>query len=89
MVSLISRLSFYGYCWTELGAEHVAIMQSLISTCRLHDVDAYVYLTDVLQRVAIHPNSQIEQHTPRLWKQYFADDPMCSDLLLNLYDGSE
>lgn len=77
------------FCWTELGAEHVAIMQSLISTCQLHDVDAYVYLTDVLQRVAIHPNSQIEQLTPRLWKQHFADDPMQSDLMLDVYDGSE
>ena len=64
-------------------------MQSLISTCNLHDVDAYVYITDVLQRVAIHPDSQIEQLTPRLWKQHFADDPMQLDLMLDVYDGSE
>jgi hypothetical protein len=29
------------FCWTELGAKHVGIMQSLLATCRLHDVDPY------------------------------------------------
>ena len=77
------------FCWTELGAEHVAIIQSLITTCKLHDIDPYVYLTDVLQRVSIHPNALIEQLTPRLWKQHFADDPMQSDLMLDVYNGSE
>ena len=70
------------FCWTELGAEHVAVMQSLISTCKLHSIDTYVYLTDVLQQISIHPNSQIEQLIPRLWQQHFADDPMQSDLML-------
>lgn len=77
------------FCWTELGAEHVAVMQSLISTCKLHGIDPYVYLTDVLQRISIHPNAQIEQLTPRLWKQHFADDPIQSDLMLCGYDRSE
>jgi len=77
------------FCWTELGAEHVAVMQSLMSTCKLHSIDPYVYLTDVLQRVSIHPNAQIEHLTPRLWKQHFVNDPMQSDLMLNLYNGSE
>ena len=67
----------------------MAIMQSLISTCQHHGVDVYEYLTDVLQRVAIHPNSKIEQLTPRLWKQHFVDHPMRSDLMLDVYDGSE
>ena len=24
------------FCWTELGAKHIGIMQSLLVTCRLH-----------------------------------------------------
>lgn len=68
------------FCWTELGAEQVGIIQSLISTCKLHRVNPYTYLTDVLQRIQIHPNRDIAQLTPRLWKQHFADDPMGSDL---------
>lgn len=36
------------FCWTELGAKHVGIIQSLIVTCRLHGIDPYTYLVDVL-----------------------------------------
>jgi len=68
------------FCWTELGAEHVGIIQSLITTCKLHGVDPYVYLVDVLQRVGDHPASDVIALTPRLWKTRFADDPLRSDL---------
>ena len=70
------------FCWTEVGAKQVGIIQSLLSTCKLQSVNPSVYLTDVLQRVAIHPNNQIELLTPRLWKAHFADNPMRSDLEL-------
>ena len=33
------------FCWTELGAEHVGIIQSLISTCKLHDINPYTILS--------------------------------------------
>ncbi len=31
------------FSWTELGAKHVGIVQSLLVTCRLHDIDLYDY----------------------------------------------
>jgi transposase len=68
------------FCWTELGAKHVGIMQSLIVTCRLHGVDPYDYLVDVLQRVGQHPANRVHQLTPRLWKQHFAANPLRSVL---------
>jgi transposase len=40
------------FCWTELGAKQLGVIQSLIVTCRLHGVDPYTYLIDVLQRVS-------------------------------------
>ena len=66
------------FCWTELGAQQVGQIQSLLTTCALHDVDPYTYLVDVLQRIDSHPHSQVEQLTPRLWKQHFADAPLRS-----------
>jgi transposase len=66
--------------WTEVGAQHVGIIQSLLTTCRLHDVDPYTYLVDVLQRIALHPARDVEQLTPRQWKTRFADQPLYSDL---------
>ena len=68
------------FSWTELGAKHVGIVQSLLVTCRLHDIDPYDYFVDVLQRVGQHPASQVHQLTPRLWKQMFAGNPLRSDL---------
>lgn len=68
------------FCWTELGAKHVGIMQSLIVTCRLHQIDPYDYLVDVLQRVSDHPAARVEELTPRLWKQHFASTPLRSAL---------
>jgi hypothetical protein len=64
------------FCWTELGAEHVGIIQSLIVTCKMQGIDPATYLVDVLQRVAIHPASQVEELTPRRWKDLFADNPL-------------
>ncbi len=60
------------FCWTELGAEHLGIIQSLISTCKLHGLSPYTYLVDVLQRISQHPASDVADLTPRLWKTRFA-----------------
>ena len=68
------------FCWTELGAKHVGIVQSLLVTCRLHDIDPYTYLIDVLQRVGEHPQSRVAELTPRRWKEHFAANPLRSDL---------
>ena len=68
------------FSWTELGAKHVGIMQSLLVTCRLHQIDPYDYLVDVLQRVGQHPASRVQELTPRLWKQLFAANPLRSPL---------
>ena len=68
------------FCWTEVGARDAGLMQSLIATCRLHDIDPYTYLVDVLQRVGQHPAARVAELTPRLWKQYFAGHPLRSDV---------
>ena len=68
------------FCWSEVGAEQVGIIQSLLTTCRLHQVDPYAYLVDVLQRIALHPAREVEQLTPRHWKALFSDKPLRSDL---------
>ena len=66
--------------WTEVGAKCAGIAQSLIATCRLHDIAPYTYLVDVHQRVGQHPAADVAQLTPRLWKQLFAANPLRSDL---------
>jgi len=68
------------FCWTEIGAKYVGILQSLLVTCRLHQIHPYDYLVDVLQRIDTHPASQVHLLTPRLWKEHFADGRMRSPL---------
>jgi len=36
------------FSWSEVGARHIGIIQSLLVTCRLHEVDPYAWLVDVL-----------------------------------------
>jgi transposase len=68
------------FSWTELGAKQVGIVQSLLVTCRLHDIDPYDYFVDVLQRVGQHPASKVDELTPRRWKELFATNPLRSGL---------
>lgn len=68
------------FCWTEVGAHQVGIIQSLLASCRLQGVEPYGYLVDVLQRVDTHPAFDVHLLTPRLWKQHFAQNPLRSDL---------
>jgi len=68
------------FCWSEVGAKQVGIIESLICSCKLQGVDPTTHLIDVLQRVAVHLASQAEDLIPRNWKEKFADNPMRSDL---------
>ena len=50
------------------------------NTCRLHGVEPYTYLVDVLQRISEHPAKRVRELTPRMWKSLFAHDPLPSAL---------
>ena len=66
---------------SEAGAQRVGIIQTLLVTCRPHEVDAYTYLIDVLhQRISMYPANRAIELTPRRWKSLFADNPLRSDL---------
>ncbi len=48
--------------------------------CRLHGIDVYTYLVDVLQRVGQHPAARVAELSPRKWKLHFAATPLRSAL---------
>ena len=68
------------FCWTEVGAKTVGIVQSLLTTCRLHGINPYDYFVDVLQRIDRHPAAEVRLLTPRLWKQHYSANPLRSPL---------
>lgn len=65
---------------TEVGARYGAMFYTLLQSCALCDVHPTQYLTDILQRVAVHPAADTHLLIPRLWKEHFSSEPMRSDL---------
>jgi transposase len=66
------------------GGQNFAILQTICSTCQLHDVNPYEYIRDVVVRVRTHPNKQIDELLPMNWKP----PPETAHDLWNLPDGS-
>ncbi len=57
------------FAGSDDGAEHWAILATLIECCKLNDVNPVSYLEDVITRlVAGHLNSRIDELTPWNWK---------------------
>ncbi|RWP87411.1 MAG: IS66 family transposase [Mesorhizobium sp.] len=53
------------FAGSDGGAEHWAVIASLIETCKLNGVEPLGYLADVLTRIVnSHPNSQIDDLLP-------------------------
>jgi transposase len=53
------------FAGSDGGAEHWAIIASLVETCKLNGAERLAYLTDVLTRIVNgHPNSDIDQLLP-------------------------
>jgi hypothetical protein len=49
----------YIFAGSDEGAESAAVLYSIIQTCKLTDVDPLAYLTDILDRLAVHPDNRI------------------------------
>jgi hypothetical protein len=58
--------------WLFFGSEEAghrsAVMYTLIENCRMHGVEPYAYLKDVLERLPTTTNQQVGQLTPLNWK---------------------
>ena len=53
------------FAGSDRGAEHWAILASLIGTAKLNDVEPHAWLTSVIERiVAGHPQSRIDELMP-------------------------
>lgn len=60
--------TFFG---NESGAEWASVHYSLIASCRRAEVDPFLYLRDVLERISVHPASRVEELLPHRWKENF------------------
>jgi transposase len=58
----------YLFAGSHEAAKRSAILYSLMGTCKLHGINPFVWLRDVLQRIASHPINKIEDLLPHNWK---------------------
>ncbi|MCP1751038.1 IS66 family transposase [Bradyrhizobium elkanii] len=56
------------FAGSQRGADRAAIMLTMITTCRLNDVDPKAWLADVLARIANLPASRLHELLPWEWK---------------------
>jgi len=57
------------FAGSEAAAHRTAILCSLVQTCKHLQINPFVYLRDVLERVSTHPARLVLELTPREWKR--------------------
>jgi hypothetical protein len=58
----------YLFAGSHAAAQRIALFYSLLGSCKLHDIEPYSYLKDILERLPDHPISQIDDLLPHRWK---------------------
>jgi len=56
------------FAGSDNGGRTAAVLASLVASCKQHGLDPFVYLRDVLTRIAATPVSQLVQFLPDRWK---------------------
>ena len=54
----------YLHLGSDAGGERAAIVYTLLGTAKLHGIDPYAYLHQVLRRIADHPINRIDELLP-------------------------
>jgi len=57
------------FAGSEEGGQNLAILLSLVETCKRNEINPHTYLEDVLKRVSKTPASRIAELIPHKWKR--------------------
>ncbi len=58
----------YLFAGSHDAARRSAVLYSLMGTCKLHGINPFIWLKDVLQRINDHPINKIIELLPQNWK---------------------
>ncbi len=59
----------YLFFGSDAGGQRAALIYSLIETCKLNGIDPFVYLRDVIGRIADHPIKRVDELLPFNWAE--------------------
>lgn len=63
----------YLFAGSHSAAQRIAVFYSLLGSCKLHNIEPYSYLKDILERLPDHPINQIDDLLPHQWKPQQAE----------------
>lgn len=58
----------YMFAGSDRAASHAALIYSLLGTCKLHGVEPFVYLRDVIARIPDHKANKLSELLPYNWQ---------------------
>jgi len=58
----------YLFAGSHDAAQRAAVIYSLLATCKKHEVNPQIWLTDVLTRIPTHPAKNVSELLPHHWK---------------------
>jgi transposase len=58
----------YLFAGSHEAAQRSAMLYSLLGTCKLHGINPFAWLRDVISRIATHPINKIEELLPHNWQ---------------------
>ncbi len=58
----------YLFAGSHEAAQRSAMLYSLLGTCKLHDVNPFNWLKNVLSRIATHPINKVHELLPQNWQ---------------------
>jgi transposase len=58
----------YLFAGSDRAASHGALMYSLLGTCKLHGIEPYAYLRDVIGRIPEHKANKLNELLPYNWQ---------------------
>jgi transposase len=61
----------YLFAGSHEGAKRAALVYSLVATAKLHEVEPFEYLKDIISRISDYPYQQITDLLPANWKTKF------------------
>jgi len=57
------------FCGSHEGAKRMALIYTLVETCKMQGVEPFEYFRDVISRISGYPIKKIYDLTPMGWKK--------------------